>query len=108
MPGTVRDEVYLIGFEAIRNACVHSGGERLDVDVAYGPDLTIRVADNGRGIDPATIDGGREGHFGLQTMRERALRIGAMLTIGTGKHGGTEIVLIVPGQSLFPSQPTTT
>ena len=52
----VRDEVYRIGYEAIRNACTHSGGSRLEVELAYARDLIVRVADNGVGIDPAVVE----------------------------------------------------
>jgi signal transduction histidine kinase/ligand-binding sensor domain-containing protein len=44
----VRDEVYRIGYEAIRNACVHSEGSRLNVELGYLDDLVLRVCDNGK------------------------------------------------------------
>jgi len=47
----VRDEVHRIGYEAIRNACTHSRGSRLEVGLGYAQDLTVRVADNGVGIE---------------------------------------------------------
>jgi signal transduction histidine kinase len=101
MHPVVRDEVYRIGYEAIRNACTHSGGSRLDVGLAYARDLTLRITDNGAGIDPAVATGGRDGHFGLQGMRERATRIGARLTVESSAGAGTEITLIVPGRVIF-------
>jgi signal transduction histidine kinase len=48
----VRDEIYRIGYEAIHNACVHSGASRLEVELRYTHDLALRVADNGTRIDP--------------------------------------------------------
>jgi signal transduction histidine kinase/ligand-binding sensor domain-containing protein len=96
----VRDEVYRIAHEAIRNACAHSGGRRLDVALVYAHDLTVRVADNGMGIDPAIAETGKSGHFGLPGMRERAARIGARLTI-VSSAAGTEVVLTVPGRIIF-------
>jgi signal transduction histidine kinase len=77
----VRDETYRIGFEAIRNACMHSGASQLEVEFRYAHDLTLRVSDNGVGIDPVIADRGKNGHFGLQGMRERAARIGGKLTL---------------------------
>ena len=97
----VRDEVYRIGYEAIRNAYGHSKGSRLAVGLTYDQDLTLRVADNGMGIDPATLDKGKDGHFGLQGMRERAARIGGKLTLMSTLASGTEIELIVPGRIIF-------
>jgi len=97
----VRDEIYRIGYEAIRNACMHSGASQLEVELRYANDLALRVGDNGTGIDPAIADGGKDGHFGLQGMRERAARIGGKLTLGSSSNSGTEITLIVPGGIIF-------
>jgi signal transduction histidine kinase len=97
----VRDEIYRIGYEAIRNACTHSGASRLEVELRYARDLTLRVADNGIGIDPAIADRGKDGHFGLQGMQERAARIGGKLTIGNSSNSGTKIKLIVSGGIIF-------
>ena len=97
----VRDEVYRIGYEAIRNACMHSRGSRLEVGLHYAKDLTLRVTDNGVGIDPAMADAGKDGHFGLQGMRERATRIGATLNVASLADRGTEILVIIPGRAIF-------
>jgi signal transduction histidine kinase len=97
----VGDEVYRIGYEGIRNASMHSGASRLQVELRYAHDLALRVSDNGRGIDPAIADGGKDGHFGLQGMRERAARIGGKLTLASSSNSGTEITLIVPGGIIF-------
>ena len=97
----VRDEIYRIGYEAIRNACTHSGASQLEVELRYAHDLALRVSDNGTGIDPAIADGGKGGHFGLQGMRERAARIGGNLTLGSSSNSGTEIKLVVPGDIVF-------
>jgi signal transduction histidine kinase/ligand-binding sensor domain-containing protein len=97
----VRDEIYRIGYEAIRNACMHSGASRLEVELRYTRDLTLRVDDNGTGIDPVIADRGKDGHFGLQGMRERAARIGGKLALGSSPNSGTEIKLVVPGSIIF-------
>jgi signal transduction histidine kinase len=101
MHPVVRDEVYRMGYEAIRNACTHSRGTRLEVGLHYAQDLTLRVTDNGVGIDPAVAGSGKDGHFGLQGMRERAARIGATLKVASSADTGTEIVVIVPGRAIF-------
>ena len=93
----VRDEIYRIGYEAIRNACVHSTASQLEVELTYGQDLALRVADNGVGIDSEVADRGKDGHFGIQGMRERAVRIGGRLTLESSPNSGTEMKLIVPG-----------
>jgi signal transduction histidine kinase len=97
----VRDEIYRIAYEAIRNACAHSEASQLEVELRYANDLALRVADNGTGIDPAIADMGKDGHFGLQGMRERAARIGGKLTLESSSNSGTEITLTVPGGMIF-------
>jgi signal transduction histidine kinase len=107
MQPVVRDEVYRIGYEAIRNACLHSAATRLEIELRYSQDLTLRVSDNGAGFDPAIADRGKDEHFGLQGMHERAARIAAKLVLVTSVSG-TEIKLVVPGGIIFrtssPSQ----
>lgn len=102
-----RDEIYRIGYEAIRNACMHSGGSRLEVEVRYARDLTVRIADDGVGMEPAVADAGKDGHFGLPGMRERVARIGAKLTVVSAPGSGTDIVVVVPGRAIFRRQTTT-
>jgi len=97
----VRDEIYRIGYEAIRNACKHSAGSQLRVELRYANDLALRVADNGTGIDPAIVNRGKDGHFGLQGMRERAARIGGKLNLMSSSNSGTEVKLVVPGGIVF-------
>jgi signal transduction histidine kinase/ligand-binding sensor domain-containing protein len=100
----VRDEIYRIGSEAIRNACAHSGGTLLTIDVDYTHDLTLAVADNGVGIDPIVYEKGKDGRFGLRGMRERAASIGGRLTV-ISSASGTSITLVVPGRTVFRSKP---
>ena len=97
----VRDEIYRIGYEAIRNACIHSGASRLEVELRYAQDLAVRVNDNGIGIEPTVSAKGKDEHFGLQGMRERAARIGGKLTLVSSKTSGTEITVVVPGGIVF-------
>jgi signal transduction histidine kinase/ligand-binding sensor domain-containing protein len=96
----VRDEIYRIGYEAMRNAYTHSRATRLDIEIIYAHDLTLRISDNGVGIDPAIADSGKRGRFGLPGMRERAANIGGALSIDSSS-AGTRITLGVPGRSVF-------
>jgi signal transduction histidine kinase len=97
----VRDEVYRIGYEAIRNACVHSEGIRLNVELSYVDDLVLRVCDNGRGIDPELAANGKGRHFGVTGMYERASRLRGRLTISGSPGSGTEVKLVVPDSIAF-------
>lgn len=96
----VADEIYRIGYEAIRNACLHSGAGKLSIEVVYADEFTLRISDDGRGIDPETIKRGRQGHFGLQGMHERAAHIGGVLTVRAAEGAGTRVELVLPADAL--------
>jgi len=69
----IQQEIYSIGREALINAFCHSGAKRIDLELEYTDrNLTMRVHDNGRGIDQQVLYTGRKGHWGLTGMRERA------------------------------------
>jgi signal transduction histidine kinase len=97
----VRDEVYRIGYEAIRNACVHSRATQLRVGLSYAQDLHLRISDNGTGIDPDILRHGKPGHLGLINMRERAARILAKFSLESSVDLGTQITLTVPGGIMY-------
>jgi ligand-binding sensor domain-containing protein/signal transduction histidine kinase len=98
----VRDEVYRIGYEAIRNACVHSEGSHVMVELSYAQNLILRVRDNGKGIAPEIVANGKAGHFGLIGMRERAAKLRAKLTLSSPHGSGTLVELVVPQRIAFP------
>ena len=101
----IRDEVYRIGREALVNAFLHSKANTVEVEVEYASRyLRIMVRDDGCGIDPHVLDGGREGHWGLPGMRERAEGIGASLRLRSRIGAGTEVELTVPSAIAFESQ----
>ncbi len=97
----VGDEIYRIGYEAIRNACHHAQATRISVTLEYAQDLTLQITDDGVGIDIGVLETGKDGHFGLRGMRERAERISATLTVASSAATGTAITLTVPGQVAF-------
>ncbi len=101
MNPVVRDEVYRIAYEAIRNACVHSKANELKVELKYAQDLSVRISDNGVGIPAPLISSGKDGHYGLQGMHERAERIGAILKVVSSANSGTEITVVIPGRIIF-------
>jgi PAS domain S-box-containing protein len=89
----VAHEIYRIGSEALINAFRHSRATRVEVDLEYGDsELRMKVRDNGCGVDPRVLETGREGHWGLAGMRERAAKIGGLLKIANSATG-TEIEL---------------
>jgi len=102
-PPFLRDEVYRIATEALRNAFRHAQADRIEVDLQYGDKaFTLRVRDNGRGIDRDVLSGdGRKGHFGLHGMRERAKLAGGELEIWSEVDSGTEIELTIPASRAY-------
>jgi ligand-binding sensor domain-containing protein/signal transduction histidine kinase len=101
----IRDDVYRIGREALVNSFRHAQASSIEVEIDYGvKQLRLLVRDNGFGIDPQVLRSGRDGHWGLSGMRERAERIGARLTVWTRPAGGTEIELSVPAALAFESK----
>ena len=95
----VADEVERIVVEALFNAHRHARASLIEVIVTFDSKrLRINVRDNGVGIDPGVLEvGGRDGHFGLAGMRERARKIRASLTVGGRPEGGTDVELVAPG-----------
>ncbi|HWC15720.1 MAG TPA: PAS domain-containing protein [Terriglobales bacterium] len=95
-------EIYRIGREALVNAFSHSHAKCVEFELEYAEkDLRMRVRDNGRGIDPQVLQSGRDGHWGLAGMRERAARIGGLLNISSSANTGTEVQLSIPGKLAF-------
>jgi signal transduction histidine kinase len=98
----VRDEIYRIAREAIRNAFSHARAHQIEAEITYGERLLrVRIRDDGQGITPAIVEEGRPGHYGLPGMRERAGQIGAKLSIWSGVRSGTEIELSIAGSIAY-------
>jgi signal transduction histidine kinase len=96
------DEVYRIGREALLNAFRHSKANHIELELNYSPkELRLFVRDDGEGIDPDFLTSGRDGHWGLSGMRERADRIGAKVHVLSRVSAGTEVELTVPGHLAF-------
>jgi signal transduction histidine kinase len=101
----IRDEIYKIAAEALRNAFRHSQAQQIEVEIRYDNEqFRLRVRDDGKGIDPAILSGqGSEGHYGLPGMRERATLIGGKLVVWSEVDAGTEVELRVPASAAYPT-----
>ncbi|MEW1905442.1 sensor histidine kinase [Streptomyces sp. NPDC086147] len=85
--------LYRVAQEGLTNTARHSGASHVDLRLRLLPrgGVGLLVRDDGRGIVNAA-----EG-AGLRGMRERALLIGAELTVRDGRDGGTEVRLDTVG-----------
>ena len=98
----IRHEIYRIGREALANALSHSRAQHVQLELNYSAnEFRMRISDDGCGIDPEVLRSGRDGHWGVAGMRERATKIGGMLRISSSKAQGTEVQLLVPGALAF-------
>jgi signal transduction histidine kinase len=107
LPPIVRDEVYRIASEAVRNAFRHAQAGRIDVAIQYGDrHFQLQVRDNGKGIDSTVLaEGGRAGHHGLPGMQERAKLAGGKLTVLSKPDSGTEVDLTIPARFAYVKSP---
>jgi signal transduction histidine kinase/ligand-binding sensor domain-containing protein len=99
----LRDEVYRLATEALRNVFRHAAAQNVEVEIRYDEKcFRLRVRDDGKGIRDEVLRGdGREGHYGLHGMRERAKLVGGKLTIWSEVDSGTEIELIIPASRAY-------
>jgi len=98
----LRDDIYRIAREALRNAFCHAQAKKIEAEITYSERLLrVRIRDDGRGIDPKLLKTGRDGHWGLPGMRERAQQIGAQLDIWSEVGAGTEMDLRIPGSIAY-------
>jgi signal transduction histidine kinase len=97
-PSGAKDEAYWITREAIANAAYHAKPKAITVSIHYGPRyLSIEVEDDGCGISASVLAArGRQGHWGMKGMYERAKLIKAELTIVSDAQQGTIVKLTLP------------
>jgi signal transduction histidine kinase/ligand-binding sensor domain-containing protein len=99
----MRDEVYRVAGEALRNAFRHARAQRIEVEILYGErSFRLRIRDDGKGIDPKLLSGdGPAGHYGLHGMRERAKLVGGRLAVWSKLDSGTEVELSIPASTAY-------
>jgi signal transduction histidine kinase/ligand-binding sensor domain-containing protein len=99
----VKDEIYRIVQEALRNAHSHAQARTIEAEIRFEDQLLrVRVRDDGAGIDEKHLgEAGRSGHYGLRGMRERARQIGGKLDVWTQQGAGTEVELKIPDRVAY-------
>src|SRR5271157_2577888 len=103
----LRDEIYKIAAEALRNAFRHSQARQIEVEIRYDNEqFRLRVRDDGKGIDPAVLSSqSSKGHYGLPGMRERATLMGGKLVVWSEVDAGTEVELCIPASTAYAATP---
>jgi len=98
----LRDEVYRIAREGLRNAFKHARARHVEAEITYGERvLRLRIRDDGDGISQDILESGRPGHYGLRGMRERARQNGVSLEIWSRPRAGTEIDVSIPASIVY-------
>ena len=83
---SVGDGVLAVLREALTNVVRHAQASRAEVTLEVSADdLTLTVADDGRGVAPDAISGGR----GLANLAARAQDLGGWFDLSPGADGGT-------------------
>jgi signal transduction histidine kinase len=84
----------MISREALHNVVKHAAADHIDIVLeAEAEHLVLVITDDGRGFDPARQ---RPGHFGLQSMRERATAVAGVVTLISAEGVGTQVRVRVP------------
>lgn len=90
------DALVRIACEAVANASGHGSPETIRIELRNHDGVRLRVADDGRGFDPADPHPEQGRGFGLTSMRERAQAVGGELSVASRPGHGTEVEVAVP------------
>ena len=94
LPSILENAIYRIAQEALTNACKHSKSKKVMVTLAQeGQDVRLEVQDWGIGFDTESV---KEGHFGLEGIRQRVRLLGGRLAIESKAGSGTLVQVVVP------------
>jgi signal transduction histidine kinase len=110
MPPDRRSDILFIAREALSNIARHSGATRTSLLLTEDEGrLVLAIEDNGRGFDPAAVEGPDAAghHQGLANMQGRAEGMGGTLTVRPAAGGGTRIIVLVPEAGVRARKPTT-
>jgi signal transduction histidine kinase len=90
LPPDMEQELYFLAQEALNNALKHAAANSILVSLAQtSTTFTLKIHDDGCGFDPASLP---KGGFGLESMRQRAEKLGGQLEILASPGAGTTIL----------------
>jgi PAS domain S-box-containing protein len=94
LPLEIEEVLYRIAQEALHNVVKHAAARQVELSVdRRGPDVVLRIRDDGKGFDASTV---ADGHLGLTGMRARADKIGAVYRVASRAGDGTTVEIVVP------------
>jgi PAS domain S-box-containing protein len=95
-----KEALYRIAQESLNNTVKHAQAGRVDLRLSISQgEIILELADDGVGFDPQVE---YSGHMGLNSMRERATRIGGILEIVSESGQGALVRVRIPA----PDQPS--
>lgn len=89
-------EIMMVVREALTNAVSHAHPTSIDLDLCFGKrDLKVEIRDDGCGFEPSP-DPSRNGHYGIQGMRERVRLLRGVLSIESKPQMGSTVRIVIP------------
>jgi signal transduction histidine kinase len=104
LPAPLETALFRVVQEALANVARHTQSGRVGVSLTYDQeDVTLRVADDGRGFDPQAPRSGT--HLGLWSMQERVEQLGGHFEVDSAPGMGTTVNARVPLALTAPVEP---
>ncbi len=90
LPLDVEQALYRVAQEALSNVARHAEAESVAISLSMTPDkISLIVADNGRGFEPAAVSGSS---LGLASMKQRLESVGGTLRVESRLAVGTSVI----------------
>ncbi|MHC5247739.1 sensor histidine kinase [Enterococcus sp. LJL90] len=94
LSANIEDQLFRVVQELLSNTLRHSKAKELEVYLhRIGPNVLLRVVDDGVGFD---VTESRAGSYGLNNIRERVAGVGGTVKIISFKNQGTSVEIKVP------------
>ncbi|MES2705697.1 MAG: sensor histidine kinase [Verrucomicrobiota bacterium] len=85
--------------ETLTNAVKHGHANRIRIQLDYSDNgIALKMMDNGCGTAASLRPGPAEGHFGLEGMRGRVLRLGGNFRFQSAPGEGAKVEIHIPAQ----------
>ena len=98
LPLEIEEVLYRIAQEALHNVVKHAAARQVEVVLhGRGSDVVLRIRDDGKGFDQASVP---DGHLGITGMRARADKIGASYQVTSRGGEGTTVEVVVPAAAI--------